>query len=36
LYLEISLRRVRIMIIATMPDRKRTIMRELMMENQWI
>mmetsp|Transcript_31073 Transcript_31073/g.53148 ORF Transcript_31073/g.53148 Transcript_31073/m.53148 type:complete len:208 (-) Transcript_31073:543-1166(-) len=28
--------RVRIMIIATMPERKRTIIRELMIENQWI
>ena len=36
LYLEMSRCRVRIMIMATMPDKKRTIMRELMMENQWI
>lgn len=28
--------RVRIMIMATMPERKRTIMRELTIENQWI
>ena len=36
LYLAMSRCSVRSMIMATMPVRKRTIMRELMMENQWM
>ena len=36
LYLVMSRARVRSMIIATIPERKRTIMTELMIENQWI
>jgi hypothetical protein len=31
-----SLRRVRIRMVATRPVRKSTIMKELTMENQWI
>jgi hypothetical protein len=36
LYWLMSRRSVRTMIMATMPDRKRTIMSELTMENQWM